>query len=69
MLDWKGCDRKRSWRFEGLSWHLPGGIEEKHENFGLWAQVLSRMKQETKPPNLDIRFVVYEVSGSYGREY
>jgi hypothetical protein len=30
----KGCGRKRSWtNFNVLSRHLPGGSEEKHENF------------------------------------
>jgi hypothetical protein len=46
--------------FEGLFGHLPGGIEENHENFGFYAQILSGTKQGTKPLNLDIRFVVYE---------
>jgi hypothetical protein len=47
--------------FEGLSWYLPGGIEENYENVGLWAQILSGAKQETKPLNLDPRLVVYKV--------
>jgi hypothetical protein len=40
---------------------LPGGVDENHENFDVWVQILTGTMQETKPPNLDIRLVIYEV--------
>jgi hypothetical protein len=33
MVDWKGFGRKQSWpNFKVLSWYLPEGTEESHEN-------------------------------------
>jgi hypothetical protein len=39
-MNWKGYGRKlSSSNFKALSWHLPGGTEENHENLrqGIWS--------------------------------
>jgi hypothetical protein len=32
IMNWEGFGRKRSWRNQDISWHLPGRTEENHEN-------------------------------------